>query len=94
MTSDPQTLAILREALAALAVRRHPRNGKIARLPEATRNLINQMLEDGFLYRAIIQKLQKASPPLPYPISEMNISNWRKGGYQDWLRRPNQDFRR
>lgn len=65
----------------------HPRNGKIARLPEPTRNLINQMLDDGFIYRAIITRLRHLEPPLPYCISEMNLSNWFHGGYQDWLRK-------
>jgi hypothetical protein len=22
----------------------------------------------------------------PYPLSEMNLSNWHHGGYRDWLR--------
>ncbi len=70
---------------------KHPRNGKIARLPEPTRNLINRMLDDGFRYRDIIIKLQSPGdpsiPPLPYPLSEMNLSNWRKGGFQDYCRR-------
>ena len=67
-----------------------PRNGKVARLPEATRNQINHMLEDGFPYRTILAKLRESSAVLPYPISEMNISNWFRGGYQDW-RRQQQD---
>ena len=25
-------------------------------------------------------------PVLPYPISQMNLSNWYRGGYQDWLK--------
>ena len=74
----------------------HPRNGKIARLPEATRNQINQMLDDGLTYREIIQQLNLANSstpqdsnisPLPYAISEMNLSNWYKGGFQDWRKR-------
>jgi hypothetical protein len=62
----------------------HPRNGKIARLPGSIRQRINQMLDDGLPYRAIIQKLR--DQPLPYAISEMNLSNWYHGGYQDYLR--------
>jgi hypothetical protein len=65
--------------------RRH--NGKVARLPEPTRERINVMLDDGFRYRQIIQAL---GPPgtffLPYPISEMNLSNWFHGGHKDYLR--------
>jgi hypothetical protein len=67
------------------------RNGKIARLPEAIRERINVMIEDGVRYRDIIKALaQPGSPALPYPISEMNLSNWRKGGHQEWLRRQQQ----
>ena len=69
---------------ASLGWHRHPRNGKVARLPEPTRNLINVMLEDGLPYRAILDKLQHTGC-LPYPVSEMNISNWFHGGYRDWL---------
>jgi hypothetical protein len=62
----------------------HPRNGKVARLPESTRLRINRMLEDGLAYRDIIDTLDRADL-LPYPLSEMNLSNWYRGGYQDWL---------
>jgi hypothetical protein len=67
------------------------RNGKIARLPEAIRERVNTMLNDGVRYRDIINALgQPGASPLPYPISEMNLSNWRKGGHQEWLRRQEQ----
>ena len=64
---------------------RHPRNGKVARLPEPLRNRINLMLEEGLPYRDIIANLQQAGD-LPYPISEMNLSNWCRGGFRDWTR--------
>src|SRR5437660_10133893 len=64
-----------------------PRNGKVARLPELLRLRINQMLDDGLRYRAIIKVLgYDTAHPLPYALSEMNISNWFNGGYQDWYR--------
>ena len=69
---------------ALLGWHQHPRNGKIARLPEPTRTWINQMLDDGLPYRAIIRALENSPNPPPYPISEMNLSNWYRGGYQDW----------
>src|ERR1041384_1812370 len=70
---------------------RRTRNGKVARLPEATRERINVMLDDGVRYRDIIKALaQPGGPALPYPISEMNLSNWRRGGHQEWLRRQQQ----
>ena len=69
----------------------HPRNGKIARLPESIRENINHRLDDGVRYRDIIAKLQQLQPPLPYAISEMNLSNWYHGGYQDWRRKQEED---
>ena len=69
----------------------HPRNGKIARLPESIRDYINHRLDDGVRYRDIIAKLQQLQPPLPYAISEMNLSNWYHGGYQDWRRKQEED---
>ncbi len=68
--------------------RRRARNGKVARLPEATRERISVMIDDGAMYRDIIISLgPPGSPVLPYAISQMNISNWRKGGHQDWRRK-------
>ncbi len=70
-----------------LGLKARPRNGKVARLAETTRNQINRMLEDGLPYRTILKTLAtSANPPLPYPLSEMNLSNWYRGGFQDWLR--------
>jgi hypothetical protein len=63
------------------------RTSKIARLPRKLRNLINAALDDGATYGAIVQQLaQSSDPPLPYPISERNLSDWHRAGYQDWLR--------
>src|SRR5690349_23527611 len=74
-----------------LVRRQRRRNGKIVRLPVATRERINVMLDDGVRYRDIIKALaQPGGPALPYPISEMNLSNWRRGGHQEWLRRQQQ----
>src|ERR1043165_5567586 len=78
-------------AAPPLVYHKRQRNGKIARLPEAVRERINVMLEDGVLYRDIITALaQPGGPILPYPISEMNLSNWRKGGHQEWRQRQEQ----
>ena len=64
----------------------HPRNGKIARLPAATRVQINRMLDDGLPYKTIIAKLTATDHQLStINLSEMNLSNWVHGGYQDWL---------
>src|SRR5882762_2000577 len=62
---------------------RRARNGKIARLPGEIRELVNQMIFDADFYRDIIIRLNE----LGYPgIRLQNLSEWRKGGFQDWLR--------
>ena len=59
---------------------------KIAKLPKPLRDLINTMLDDRFPAREIIAKLQASTdPPLPYRISEMNISDWKNTGYRRHL---------
>src|ERR1043165_7293488 len=74
---------------ALLGLRARPRSGKIARLPYATREHINQPIEDGFPYKAIIEKLTQDGL-LPYPISDRNLSNWRLGGHEEWRREQEQ----
>jgi len=58
------------------------RNGKVARLPKSVRDQINVMIEDGVPYLQIIERLGPAGQEL----NEQNLSNWKLGGYQDWLR--------
>jgi len=63
-----------------------PVHRKIAQLPKALRDQINSMLDDSLPYAQIIEKLQQSTdPPLPYPISEMNLSRWKEKGYQRYL---------
>src|ERR1051326_8515469 len=65
----------------------HRGNGKVARLPKVLRDQVNHMLDDGFSYKAIIEKLEQSTdPPLPYKLLEMNISRWKDNGYQRYLR--------
>ena len=58
------------------------RNGKIARLPKETRDMLNRMLDDGLPYRVIIDELGEAGEGL----NAQNITNWAQGGYQDYLK--------
>ena len=58
------------------------RNGKVARLPLALREQINHMLDDGVPYKTIIERLGEAGKHL----NKDSISNWRLGGYQDYLK--------
>lgn len=57
-------------------------NGKVAQLPQAVRERINQMLVDGVRYLEIIERLGKDGKGL----NRVNIGNWRKLGHQKWLK--------
>lgn len=70
------------------------RRGKIARLPEAIRAEVNRRLDDGVEGKKVVAWLN-ALPEVQAIVatefagrllSEQNLSQWRKGGYQDWLR--------
>jgi hypothetical protein len=70
------------------------RRGKIARLPRALRQELNLRLQDGEPGKPLAQwlnglpEVQAVMTALFHgtPIREQNISEWRKGGYQDWER--------
>lgn len=62
-------------------VRNPRRNGKIARLPAATRDILNRMLDDGLPYKVILDELG----PHGQGLNTQNITNWVHGGYQDYL---------
>jgi hypothetical protein len=70
------------------------RNGKIARLPCEVRELLNQRLRDGVGGLAVLDWLN-GLPEVQeiiqedfggVPISKQNLSEWRAGGYREWLR--------
>ena len=69
------------------------RNGKIARLPRAVRQELNRRLQDGEQGKKLVAWLN-ALPEVQAiaagewnakPLREQNLSEWRKGGYHDWL---------
>src|SRR6266404_6582034 len=73
--------------------------GKIARLPKAIREQLNRRIEDGEKGKTLVQWLNTL-PEIQkiitdqfsgHPIREQNLSEWKKGGYIDWLH--HQDFR-
>src|SRR5438093_10448591 len=70
---DP--LAMLRRSF------KRRRRGKIAHLPEAVREQIHIMLDDGVPYRDIIARLGDAGKAL----NKDNLSRWRQHQHQDWL---------
>jgi len=68
------------------------RKGKIARLPLAIRQQLNQRLQDGQQARLLVAWLN-ALPEVQAvlsaefkgkPIAACNLSRWKKGGYQGW----------
>jgi hypothetical protein len=69
------------------------RNGKIARLPKTLRARLNRRLEDGESAEPLLawlNGLPKVQSLLAAefggrPITEQNLSEWRKGSYRDWL---------
>src|SRR5438093_3219155 len=70
---------------------RRPRHGKIARLPNAVRNLLNQKLRDNVAASKIAAWLQAEHGPAVKEAGlgrsiRRNISAWRQGGYADWER--------
>ena len=70
------------------------RNGKIAHLPRTLRDDLNQRIDDGIPGYKLLAWLN-ADPGVQrilaeyFPgtrISQQNLSDWRQGGYQDWLK--------
>jgi len=82
----PSSAQSVPDSAAKPAQRRHRRNGNVARLPKLIRDSMNEMLRDGLPYPAIIKKLNSSASPLPHTISEQNLSRWKDGGHQDWLK--------
>jgi len=68
------------------------RKGKIARLPQQIREQINRRLENGEEGKQIAEWLNtlpkvRALTKAEFdgqPINEVNLSNWKLGGYRDW----------
>src|SRR5882724_8067935 len=70
------------------------RLGKIARLPKEIREQLNRRIENGWRGARLVNWLNE----LPQvkeslreefhgrAINEQNLSQWREGGYADWLR--------
>jgi len=69
------------------------RNGKIARLPRAVRQELNRRLDDGEQAKKLVVWLN-ALPEVQAvlaaefgakAIREQNLSEWKQGGYRDWV---------
>lgn len=69
------------------------RNGKIARLPKAIRDRLNQQIQDGVPGKDLVRWLNLNDEVRDVllkhfnakDITEQNLSEWKQGGYQDWL---------
>ena len=74
------------------------RKGKIASLPLVVREEVNQRLLDGQKGPKILAWLNADERVLKIldelwgeePVSSQNLSEWRQGGYQDWIKRRDQ----
>ncbi len=62
------------------------RTGKIARLPKETRDAVNAMLRDGRTYADIIAEVGGGEEGKDLGLNEQNLTNWKNGGFQDWLK--------
>ena len=69
------------------------RSGKIARLPQDLRDQLNRRLQNGEQSDTLLPWLNNlpevktllAAEFNSHPINRQNLSEWRKGGYRDWL---------
>lgn len=59
------------------------RTGKIARAPFEVRTKVNELMRDGATAAEIITHLAGQGIT---DVSDSNVSNWRQGGHQDWLK--------
>lgn len=70
------------------------RNGKVARLPHQIREQLNHRLSDGEPGNRLVEWLNNLPEVRQVlargfggrQINEQNLSEWRQGGYQDWLK--------
>ena len=78
----------------------HTRTGKIARLPRAVRDQLNQRLDDGQPAKQLVAWLNSlpevqavlAAEFHAHPVTEGNLTHWRHGGFADWQRLQDQRF--
>jgi hypothetical protein len=74
------------------------RSGKIARLPAEVRNALNARIRDGELSNTLLPWLNELPAVRALvqrdfsdiDVSPQNLSDWRQGGYRDWLERRQQ----
>jgi hypothetical protein len=70
------------------------RNGKIARLPRKIREQLNRRLDDGEQAISLVEWLNRQPEVIQVInehfdgrlINEQNLSDWKQGGFLEWLR--------
>lgn len=60
------------------------RKGKLACLPYEIREELNRRMRDGARGPALLAWLAQVAPQAG-PVNAQNLSNWRLGGYRDWI---------
>ena len=68
------------------------RKGKIARLPQAVREQLNERLAEGEPGNQLVEWLNSlpevkkvlAAEFAREPVNKVNLTRWKQGGYQDW----------
>jgi len=71
------------------------RTGKIARLPHQIRDQLNHRLLDGEKAKVLVPRLNSLPEVLSIltsefsgrPINSVNLTEWKNGGFRDWLAR-------
>jgi len=69
--------------------KRPTRRGKIARLPHSVREELNQRLRDGEEAKPLLRWLNREDEVYTR-INAQNLTEWRQGGYAEWLTRQEQ----
>jgi hypothetical protein len=82
-SNNPSLPSLARRKRARYKHHNHRRTGKVARLPAVIRHEVCLRFMRYEEYKNIIAWLVSQGHP---GIRESNLSRWRKGGFQDWLR--------
>jgi hypothetical protein len=61
--------------------KRRSRTSRVSRLPRAVRDKVNQMLDDGFLYKDIIKMVKEETG---VELNHQHLSTWYHGGHERW----------
>lgn len=77
--------ASVRHSPSGIRNRLPTRKGKVAHLPASVREELNIRMNDGATGPQLTKWLRTLDNKQASAITEQNLSEWRKGGFQDWL---------